>query len=162
MVEDKIFHGAIPGESEIGHVRLDKSGRIVEESCSGWTLDRKIRASIQSNPGSLLAQMVGRETGGEARFLKKAIEKGDSAARELLEETVEEMSFALSHVTHLMHPEVIVLGGGLSLVGEPLRAAVQKHLKRFIMHAFSPGPEVRLAALGEDAVPVGALVLAKS
>jgi glucokinase len=55
---------------------------------------------------------------------------------------------------------VIVLGGGLSLIGESLRTAVAAHLPLHVMEAFAPGPEVRLAELGEDAVPVGALRLA--
>jgi glucokinase len=66
----------------------------------------------------------------------------------------------MSHVPHLSHPQVFVLGGGLSKVGEPLRAAVAEALPRFLMDAFQPGPQVALTALGEDAVPVGALLLA--
>lgn len=54
---------------------------------------------------------------------------------------------------------MIVLGGGLSLVGEPLRAAVAAQLPRFLMEVFGRGPEIKLTALGEDAVPVGALKL---
>jgi glucokinase len=61
---------------------------------------------------------------------------------------------------HLFHPERIVLGGGLSLIGEPLRLAVEQSLPAHVMTAFAPGPSIRLAALGEDAVPVGALTLA--
>jgi glucokinase len=60
-----------------------------------------------------------------------------------------------------MHPEMIVLGGGLSLSGEVLRTAVEWHLPRFLMEAFKPGPQVRLAQLHEDVVTVGALLLAK-
>jgi glucokinase len=37
---------------------------------------------------------------------------------------------------------------------------VAEALPRYVMHAFAPGPEVRLAGLGEDVVPVGALALA--
>jgi glucokinase len=55
---------------------------------------------------------------------------------------------------------VIILGGGLAKVGEPLRAAVARALKPEVMKAFAPGPRVRLAKLGEDVVPVGALQLA--
>jgi glucokinase len=55
---------------------------------------------------------------------------------------------------------MVILGGGLSLVGEPLRTAVTEVLARRIMTAFAPGPAVKLAELGEDAVPIGALVLA--
>lgn len=81
-------------------------------------------------------------------------------ARGLLQEVASDLAFGLSHVTHLIHPEVIVLGGGLSLVGEVWRAAVAAALSGFVMVAFAPGPRVVLAALREDAVPVGALLLA--
>ena len=54
----------------------------------------------------------------------------------------------------------IILGGGLSLVGKPLRAGVAAALGQGIMDVLQPGPSVRLAQLGEDAVPVGALLLA--
>ena len=83
-----------------------------------------------------------------------------SKANSLLETVAGELAFGLSHVTHLLHPEVIVLGGGLALVGELLRQAVAEALPSQIMEVFRPGPAVRLAQLGEDAVPVGALVLA--
>ena len=56
--------------------------------------------------------------------------------------------------------KTIILGGGLSGVGEPLRASVEGALRRFVMEAFAPGPRIALTALGEDAVPVGALKLA--
>ena len=81
-------------------------------------------------------------------------------AQRILAETAEDLAFALSHTVHLLHPEIIVLGGGLAQVGEPLRAAVGSALPRFIMEAFLPTPPVCLAKLDEDAVPVGALLLA--
>ncbi|HAV63035.1 MAG TPA: sugar kinase [Verrucomicrobiales bacterium] len=160
VVDGRIYHGAKPGESELGHVRLDRSGTLVEERCAGWAVDRQIREAVAGEPGSKLRQLIGSETRGEARFLAGAVEAGDPLATRLLESTAEDLAFGLSHVTQLMHPATIILGGGLSLVGEPLRAAVGRHLRRFIMEVFGEGPEVRLAALGEDAVPVGALLLA--
>lgn len=202
VVGGRIFHGAKPGESEIGHVRLDKSGIIIEQRCSGWAVDRRIREAIAHEPESELARLAGKANrrenrllihssspsaatgaapvaaesgseaakralpneepavGGEARFLKLALDSGDALAQRILDETAEDLAFALSHIVQLMHPAMIVLGGGLSLVGEPLRAAVQTHLRRYIMEVFGAGPQVQLAALGEDAVPVGALLLA--
>jgi glucokinase len=159
VVDKKIYHGGTPGEAEIGHVRLDKSGRIVEESCSGWAVDKKIRAFVQKEPESQLARLVGSATGGEAKYLAQAVALNDPAAQTILDSTSEDLAFGLSHVTHLCHPEMIILGGGLSLLGEPLRQRVQQHLSHFTMDAFAPGPRVEIAALGEDAVPVGALLL---
>lgn len=160
-VDGRIYHGALPGEAEIGHVRLDRQGTIVEERCSGWGVDRKIRMAIAAEPKSGLARLVGGQREGEARFLAPAVAEGDALAIRILDDTTEELAFALSHVVHLFHPGVIVMGGGLSLMGEPLRRKVAEHLPRFTMHAFAPGPQVRLAELGEAVVPTGALLLAR-
>ncbi len=161
VVAGRIYHGAKPGEAEIGHVRLDKSGVTIEQRCAGWAVDRKIREACQREPRSPLAQLTADADHGEARALAPALAQGDALARRILDEVADDLAFGLSHVTQLMNPEVIVLGGGLSLVGEPLRAAVASALKRYVMEAFAPGPRVALAGLGEDAVPTGALLLAQ-
>jgi glucokinase len=161
VVDGRIYHGAKPGEAEIGHVRLDREGTIVESRCSGWAVDARIRQFKTTEPASLLANLIGDSTGGEARYLAPALEQGDRTAKRILTETAEDLAFGLSHVVHLFHPEIVILGGGLSLAGEPLRAAVESALGAFTMAAFAPGPQIRLAALGEDAVPVGALELAR-
>jgi glucokinase len=159
-VDGMIYHGAIPGEAEIGHVRLDKSGRIVEESCSGWAVDRKVREAIQAHPHGKLHELASKLLTGQARCLAEALAARDPLAEAIVSGTADDLAFALSHVVHLCHPEVIVLGGGLSLVGEPLRGAVAEALPHYCMHAFHPGPKIVLAGLGEDVVPVGALLLA--
>ena len=160
VVDGRIYHGAKPGESEIGHVRLDRQGTIVEARCSGWAVDARIRELRVKEPESLLARLTRAEPGGEAKHLATACQQGDTAARRLLQDTAEDLAFGLSPVVHLFHPEIMVLGGGLSGVGEPLRESVESALLGFVMEAFAPGPRIALAALGEDAVPVGALRMA--
>lgn len=161
VVEGRLYHGAPPGEMEFGHLRLDPEGTIVEDRCSGWSVDRRIRTEVSLNPNSALAKRVGfASAGGEARHLAAALADGDPSAARLLREIAPDFAFALSHVVHLLHPEIIVIGGGLSLIGEPLRAAIAEALPAFVMEAFHPVPKVVLAGLGEDAVPIGALALA--
>lgn len=155
-----IYHGAPPGEAEIGHVRLDRRGTIVEDRCSGWAVNRRVRALARREPRSRLARLAREARGGEARALAPALAAGDRAARRLLDTVADDLAFGLSHAVHLFHPDVIVLGGGLALLGEPLRAAVAATLPRHVMHAFHPVPGIALAALREDSVPVGALLLA--
>jgi glucokinase len=156
VVNGQIYHGAAPGEAEIGHLRLDRDGTIVEQRCSGWAVDRAIRERATG----VLRELIGQAIGGEARHLARALELKDESARAILDETAGMLAFALSHVIHLFHPAVIVIGGGLSLVGEPLRTAVERALEPFIMEVFRGTTEVRLASLGEDAVPMGCLVAA--
>jgi len=162
IVDGQIYHGATPGEAEIGHIRLDRHGTILESRCSGWAVDARIRELTRKEPDSALSQLTANTSVGQARYLPAALQKGDSAAEHILQQLVEDLAFGLSHVVHLFHPNVIILGGGLSGIGEPLPERLRQTLPKFLMEAFAPGPKIVLAALGEDAVPVGALELAKS
>jgi glucokinase len=160
VVDGHIYHGAVPGEAEIGHVRLDRQGTIVEEVCSGWAMDAQIQARKETHPDSVLSRLATSSPGSEARHLSTALQADDAAAWELLRDLAGNLAFGLSQVVHLLHPETIVLGGGLSMVGEPLRAAVAEALPGLVMEVFRANLRIRLAALGQAAVPTGGLVLA--
>lgn len=161
VVDDHVYHGAPPGESEIGHIRLDRSGATVESRCSGWAMDARIRSAVAAEPGCLLGKMIENNKGCEARYLRSALDLNDPIANRVLGELADDLAVALSHVVHLFHPEVIVLGGGLSLMGEPLCTAVAVALQQHLMEILRPGPQLALASLGEDSVPIGALELAR-
>jgi glucokinase len=161
VVNRQIYHGAVPGEVEIGHIRMDRSGTTLQSLCSGWAVDQKIRDAIAGEPDGVLATLAGDRRAGEAAILGDALAARDAKAGEIFEQTTDDLAFGLSHAIHLLHPEVLILGGGLSLLGEVLRGRVAHKLPGYLMRAFAPGPPVKLAQLGEQAVPVGSLVLAR-
>jgi len=164
VVNGKLYHGIAPGEIEIGHIRLNKAGDTLESQCSGWGVDRKILAAIKEDPSSLLAECC-RELNllevdhGQALALIPAIEKGDIGAKNILEETADNLAFGLSHAVHLVHPQAIVLGGGLALMGALLLTPIERNLPKYLMKAFLPAPKVYGAKLGELTVPLGAVAL---
>ncbi|MDQ3623412.1 MAG: ROK family protein [Verrucomicrobiota bacterium] len=161
VVDGRLYHGAKPGEVEIGHVRLDREGTIVEDRCSGWSIDHRIRREIARHPQSALARLTNAAApGGEARHLGRALDENDPLAAQILDDAMGWLAFGLSHAVHMFNPEVIMVGGGLALLGDPVRARIAAALPRYLMDALLPGPRVVLSALGEDAVPVGALTLA--
>ena len=175
VIDRQLYHGAMPGEAEIGHLWLvppsdtidgkSMPGQTIEQTVSGWAVDQQIRDLIPQLPDDSALKMAVQQAhaagsiGKEARFLHPAYEASDPVARMLIEQIGSVLALGLSHVVHLFHPDAIVLGGGLSLIGEPLRASVRQTLPRFVMKTFHPAPIVLLAKLGEDAVPVGALAL---
>ena len=162
VLHGAIYHGRTPGEVEVGHLRLDKEGNTLESKCSGWAVNEKVKAYVLQNPDSRLAQLAANNKAPEAFVLKPALEEQDEAARTILHEIADDTALALSHVVHLFHPDVLIIGGGLSLLGEHLRAPVAAMLPRYVMKAFLPPPPLQIAALGEQVVPVGALELAKA
>jgi len=159
VIDGKIYHGDCPGEVEVGHLRLNPDGTTVEDRCSGWAVDHAIREAVKTSPDCPLGQLLGAEVGGEAKHLADALAQDDPVAHGILSSVTHNLAFALSHVVHLFHPQVIILGGGLSLVGVPLRKSIEKQLPQFLMEIYGNGPEIKLAELGEDAVPAGALLL---
>lgn len=161
VVNQQCYHGIVPGEVEFGHLRMNPSGTTLQDLCAGWSVDAQVKQIVQANPHSILANLAQHSENKQAQWLAPAIEQGDVLAQQLLTKTCQNLAFALSHVVHLFHPEVVIIGGGLSLIGELLRAEVEKQLPVFVMDAFLPIPAIRLAQLGEDTVPMGALLLAK-
>lgn len=156
----KIYHGAFPGEAEIGHLRINAQGAIVESVCSGWAVNRAVLEKARKNPSSPLALQARSFLGEEAKAIVPALRAGDASASSLLDEVAAVLALALSHITHLFHPQIIILGGGLSLMGAVLIERLEQQLNPLLMEIFLPGPKIVTAALQEEAVPRGALQLA--
>ena len=159
--QGRIYHGAAPTETEIGHVRLERTGLILEQACSGWAVNEKVRRAVAVHPEDPLANEARNHERHEARALGPALAANSPLAHNILRSTGDDLAYGLSHAIHLLHPQTIVLGGGLSLIGEPLRSSVAAALPDYVMAGMLPPPTVRLAQLGEEVTTVGALLLAE-
>ena len=96
-----------------------------------------------------------------AEVIAQAAEAGNEIAREVLERAIQALGWGLAQVTTLLSPEVLVVGGGVSLIGDrhffvPLRREVD----RFVFPPLSGSFEILPAALGEQVVVHGALAVA--
>ena len=158
LVIEGVYHGDKPAKSRTaicdGSRRYHRGGPL-----SGWAVDRAIRDALSTHPESLLNTLCNDTPGGESKHLPEALAQNDPLAQDILTATTRQLAFALSHVTHLFHPQVITLGGGLSLIGVPLRKSIEQQLPEFLMDIYGNGPQIKLAELEEDAVPAGALLL---
>ena len=163
IVDGRIDHGQGTGMAELGHTYVPdpQTGAAVELEtvCSGWAIGRRARAAAGQEP-SRMVELAGSLAAIDARIVYAAAEAGDAVARRILDETTVTLGLALANVIALFHPEVIVIGGGVSLMGplfwDGLRAAVAQRA----MPAYLASVRIERAALGEDVVPVGALCLA--
>ncbi|HYG03723.1 MAG TPA: ROK family protein [Chryseosolibacter sp.] len=160
VVGKEIYHGNRPGETELGHVRLDKTCRTVQACCSITAIETKIQSAVSTQRGSFLAKSLNRSKDQPIVSLMNGVSRNDELSLQIFFEVADDIAFAISHAVHLLHPETIVIGGNVDFVNEALRSAVEDKIKIYIMEAFHPGPDIQLSALRNDAVTVGALALA--
>ena len=172
VIDGEIYRGTGRGAAEVGHLRvLDWRGRAVpeprglEEIASGWAIGKHARAllSAGAGEGSLVLRLAGGDVSAvTAQHVGEAARQGDSFARTVLLETLVSLAEAVCAVIVLLCPRRVVIGGGVSLIGEaaffePLRAMVAER----VFPPFAGLTAVVPAALGEAVVVHGALALAR-
>lgn len=161
IIDGEIYHGKSLCESEFGHIRINKDGATVESCCSGWALNKKLREYIGKEPDGILSEITKTKGDDPSKFLLEAIKNGDLKAKSIFNEMLDNLAFGLSHVVHLLNPDVIIIGGGLSLIGEYVTDSISTILSKYIMASIKNNlPEIKIASLKEDVVPVGAVFLA--
>jgi glucokinase len=94
--------------------------------------------------------------------LKKALGRGDELVTEVMRQASEVLGHACLTVRHLIDPDVIVLGGGvLEACSDFIMPIVENIVGSDQLPGARPGGRVLLSALGDDAVVLGALALAR-
>ncbi len=88
-----------------------------------------------------------------------AAEKGDETALRILNETCQTLAIAMSNVVTLLHPERIVLGGGVSFMGPLFWNTLQAEFRSRMLPVFAPRVELLPAKLSEFVVVTGAICL---
>jgi len=91
-----------------------------------------------------------------------ALATGDATAVRLVDGVAQQIALGCANMVMVLDPARIVIGGGLSSLGEPLRAAIGRHIASTVLGAqYRPAVEVVLATLGDDAGAVGAALWAR-
>jgi len=168
VVDGKLHDGQGRGAGEIGHTWVpdwtaDAPGRAdkLENLCSGWSIERRIRGWADLDPATSLGHCCG---GDPARLtcalLADAARQGDPRALEEIHRVAQTAALALANVVTLFHPEVIALGGGVSLMGDVLLNPLTEALDTRAFGPYRGRYRLTPCQLEEDVVVVGALLLA--
>ena len=168
VVGGKLLDGQGLGAAEIGHTYVPDwtsnapgAANKLENVCSGWGIERRIRAWTDLAPDSPLAVLCGGDaTALTCPMLADAARQGDARALEELDNVAKTVGLALSNVLTLVHPECIALGGGVSLMGDILIEPIRRHTAARVFGPFRDHYSIVPCALEEDVVVAGALLLA--
>lgn len=120
VVDGAIYHGSNGWAAEGGHVTIDYRSPVV---CNCGV--RGCIEALASGPA------IAARYGISCEQLARRANSGESAALAVLDETCQMLAAWLGSVVSLLDPDVIVMGGGVAGIGEPLfsrlRALVPEH-----------------------------------
>jgi glucokinase len=174
IINGEIYRGCGRGAAEIGHLRVwtPGKGRVdgwesgpLESYASGWGIGQRARNRLGQGEGKgshLLTLMTAAQDELSGQQVALAAEQGDAFAKSVLDEALLCLANGVCHVIALLCPRRIIIGGGVSLMGErllfePLRELVD----RMVFRPFKGLTDIVPAALGEKVVVHGALALAR-
>ena len=167
IIDDRIYRGFGKGAGEIGHLLVpDFRGEgpayalaELEQVASGWAIARDGQRLADS--GRLETAGLGGETGPMTGWMvAEAARRGHPEAAGIIDRAQKALGMALAQAVALVAPRRIVIGGGVSLMGEPWFAGVRRVVDQFVFAPFRRGFDIVPAALGEEVVVHGALALA--
>ncbi|MCH4153621.1 MAG: ROK family protein [Saccharofermentans sp.] len=171
IVNGRIYSGFNQAGSEFGHTVLVSGGikcgcgrrGCFEQYASASAMARMTKEACEAHPDSIMNSI--RDSYGEynARIAFDAMNKGDKAAKQVVDTYIDYLSDGLANAINTFMPEILVIGGGVCNEGD----ALLKPLTENTMSRpyFGPGvakTTIRLAEMGNDAGIVGAAMMGKS
>ncbi len=168
----KLWRGAREAASEIGHIVMQIGGPqcgcgnrgCLEALASRTAMERDIRQAVAEGRQSVVTELAdGDLTVIRSRVLRKALAAGDELVTQVMRHAAEVLGHACLTVRHLIDPEVIVLGGGvIEACGDFVVPIVRRIVEADRLPGARESGHVVVSALGDDAVVLGAVALARA
>lgn len=173
VLDGRLHRGASGISAEVGHLRVVPQGRPCgcgnrgcwEQYASGSALVADTREAAAADPAGaadLIAAAGGEVAAIGGPLVTALAAGGDAFARARLADLGRWLGEGVASLCAVLDPARIVVGGGVAAAGDllldPLREALTGEL---IGRDARPVPDVRLAALGNDAGMLGAADLAR-
>lgn len=163
----KLLLGARGFAAEVGHQTLEPGGPIcscgqpghLEALASGPSIVRNAVKRIKDGAQSSLSRMGDEITG---RAISEAADQGDALALELLVDAGFYIGLGLVNLIHILEPERILIGGGVSQAGDLLLEPIRETVHERVMSPIYRDVQILPAGLGGDVGLVGAVALALS
>ena len=165
VIDGKLLLGAHGLAGELGHIVLVADGERVstlELEAAGPALARYVVKRLGEGASSEIQDMVGGDLSAiSGKIVGQAAMQNDALALEAIERSGRFVGYAIASLMHLFNPSIVVVGGGVTSVGDllfkPMRAAAKAHV---IDPAYYDKASIVPAALGDDVAIIGAAVLA--
>jgi glucokinase len=168
IVNDKLLLGSRGLAAELGHVTVDVNsphclcGNVgcIEWLASGTGIVRQTVRRLRAGDASTISDLVqGNLDAINVEVVEQAAQAGDALANEAFDRAFKALGLYLTSLLHIFNPSIVVIGGGVSNMGDRLFKPLQASVNQHVMNPHYLCPIVP-AQLRGDVGLLGALALA--
>ncbi len=169
IIDGRIYHGKNGMAGEGGHATINYDGKqevcgcgnigCIEALASGPSTARRLKKKLKKNPAlksSIMDMADGELEDITMVMVGEAAREGDHLALETIKEQGKLIGTWLGSMISLLDPEVIVIGGGVSLLGNLIIKEIKKEIPPHTINIFSKKTPVLQAKLKRDVGIFGA------
>ena len=167
IINGQLYNGTDGCAAEIGHMIILVDGpscKCGQHGCfealaSGTAIACMARERLEAGVKSCLTELTRGKIGDvTAELVARAARQNDELALSVIDEAAGYLGIGLANLVNIINPQMIILGGGVSKMGDILFRPARKSMKE---HAFKlPARTVRVVRpqLGMDAGLMGAAI----
>ncbi len=170
VVGGRLLRGASNALGEIGHIALVSGGRkchcpargCLEAYVGGWAIAERAQERVRREPraGQALLRIAGALDQIDARTVAQAASEGDPLAESIVRTTSDYLATGVAGLVNAFNPDRVVMGGGVILGWPFLIEAVARRVRESCQPPAASAARVCAAALGAEAVVIGAAAIA--
>jgi len=168
ILDGKLWAGASGFAGEVGHITIDADGiececgnmGCLETVASGPNIVRRANERLHRDGTSSLSRLAINKNFTAADLAHEA-NNGDDFSLMMIERTGKYIGTGVASVLNLLNIEKIVLGGGVMDAGELILNPIIQEARRRAFQPCFEATQIVAAALGPDAVSIGAAMLAR-
>lgn len=171
IFDGKLYLGKSGFSGEIGHMHIYNNDIIchcgktgcMETETSGSALLRKMKEALENGGTSVQSDKV-KNLHQELTLqdILDAIKKEDVLSIETLEKVAVELGTNLAGIINIFNPEMLVIGGDLSVTGAYLTQPICMGIKKFSLNMVNEDSQIATSTLKEHAGLIGACLMARS
>ncbi len=169
VIDGRLRLGPLGSAGELGHQTIIPGGPLcgcgnrgcLEAVASGPAITAEgVRLLLSGQAPGLHALVDGEVNRVSPQTIADAATAGDAGSRSIIERTAEYLAVAAANVVTALHPEMIVVAGGVAEMGELLLAPVRRGIRERVRMFPADDVRVEKSQLGDDAGVRGAVALA--
>lgn len=159
IIDGKMFSGIKGGGTEIGHMVICadggikcKCGRVgcFEQYASATALVRMMDEASKDDEELCAYKPF------DGKFIFDQAHNGNKTAIAALEKFKHYLAVGIANIINIFQPEIVVVGGGMSVQGEFLLETVRDEVGKMILTKDSSITKIKAAECGNDAGIIGA------